>query len=215
MERIMEQDKPVSQFDKNKLVRSIIYTVLLLCFGAVSAFPFLYQTTTLWYKLGIDRVLLLSGQLAGCYAAFFLLLQFLLITKYQPVVAAFGIGRLNTLHRLNGKLIMGLAILHVLLILLPEGLENLPIGMKFWPEMVGGLLLLVIFSLFLVFYFKKILTYPVFKLVHRLLGILAFILVLIHVLNVSDAFSTFGVKAAVFIFAFCTGALFLIGKVKR
>lgn len=208
----MAGDTTVVRFGKNGFKKLFFFAVFLVCFGAVSAFPFVFHTTTMWYKLGVDRVLLLSGQLAGCYAAFFLLLQFVLISRFKPLVSAFGIGSLAKTHRLNGKVVTFLAVAHVLLILLPEGLENLPIGVKYWPEMVGVLLLLVIFIVMLVFYLKKTITYPVFKWVHRVLAILAFGLVLIHVLNVSDAFAGISVRVTVGIYALVCAAIFVLGK---
>ena len=52
---------------------TIFYKVMVLLgaallLGGALAVPFYYETQTLWYKVGTDKVILRSGQLAGLFA---------------------------------------------------------------------------------------------------------------------------------------------------
>lgn len=197
--------------------RAIKYGViffLLLIFVGTTCVPFVFQTTTLWYKIGPDRVMLYAGQLFGLYAAFLLLLQLVLIARLSFLTKLFGLANLNKLHQFNGKLIIVLALLHILLIQLPEGLTNIPIGIKFWPEMVGGLLLIILLSLRLSVWVRtrvKI-KYTAWKSLHGILGVLAFSALVTHVINVSDAFDNKALYILFLVFSALSVSLFMLGK---
>lgn len=165
---------------------------LLLCAGAIS-FPYLFETQTLWYKFGTDKTVLRIGQIAGMLALLLIFLQPLLAMRIRLWDRIVGLGNLYNLHRLNGILIVVLALCHILLVQLPEGMTNLPIGKKYWPEMVGMVLFLLLFSLICSAFFRTSLRLPYHRwhLMHRLAGYLIAITALIHVLFVSDAFKQF------------------------
>jgi DMSO/TMAO reductase YedYZ heme-binding membrane subunit len=75
-------------------------------------------------------------------------------------------------------------------VLIPEGLANLPMGKKFWPEMVGaGLFGLIAATVFFSYFRQRLrLPFPVWRAVHKPAGYLALLLVTIHVLFVSESF---------------------------
>ena len=83
-----------------------------------------------------------------------------------------------------------LVISHVALILVPEGLTNFPIGLKYWPEMVGIFLFWIILSMAISSQFREKLglNYKRWKTIHKLLGHLVIIFLAVHVLFVSDSF---------------------------
>lgn len=164
--------------------------LLIIFFILVTLFPFYHQTQTLWYKIGTDRTLLIAGQLAGLYSACLVCFQLILIVRLPFLTRIFGAATLNNLHRLNGKIIPVAILAHVLLILVPEGLENLPVGMKFWPEMLGFLVFLLLSFLAISNWLRLKLTipYPKWKTMHRLFGLSAFLGVGVHIAFVSDAF---------------------------
>lgn len=163
---------------------------LIVFFILVSLFPFYHPTQTLWYKFGIDRTLLIAGQLAGLYAASLVCLQLVLIVRLPFLVRIFGPAALGGMHRANGKLIPAAVLAHVLLILVPEGLGNLPVGMKYWPEMAGFLVFLLLLFLAVSNWLriKLAIPYPIWKTVHRLLGLSACLGIVVHIAFVSDAF---------------------------
>lgn len=152
--------------------------------------PFLFPTQTLWYKYGIDRGLLIGGQMAGLFCFFLILIQVLSGVRVKLLEFAYGTARTMKFHRLLGPVILVLALAHAGLILLPEGLTNLPIGWKFWPEMLGVtvliLLLVQVSSSWLRNRFG--LNYRAWRVFHRLLAYLALLLGMGHIFFVSDSF---------------------------
>jgi predicted ferric reductase len=173
-----------------KVYRILIFFGFAVFLGGALTVPFFYETQTLWYKTGIDKVVLRAGQLAGLFALVLLVLQILLSLRGKFLEDLFGGANLMRRHRTNGVLIAGAAISHVLLVLAPEGIGNLPIGKKYWPEMTGGGLFLLILITVLSSHFRSALNldYMVWKKVHKPLGYLHLILLLIHVLFVSESF---------------------------
>jgi predicted ferric reductase len=177
----------------------VLVVVLCTIFASMTlTIPFVYESQTLWYKVGIDRTLLLGGQLAGLLATVLLFVQILLGAKSKFLQRLFGIAKLMQWHRINGIIVSLLALSHALLVLLPEGLTNLPIGRKHWPEMVGILLLfLLIFMAFSSHFRQKLaLNYQRWRIIHKLLGYLVLSFIALHVLFVSESFQNRIPKAA-------------------
>jgi predicted ferric reductase len=170
-----------------RLVLSAAFVVLLA--GAL-AIPFYFETQTLWYKVGIDKTMLRGGQVAGMLALVFLFLQITLSLRSKILEKLFGVANLLRWHRINGVVIGFLAISHVLLVLVPEGISNLPIGKKYWPEMVGMFLFLMVVSMVVSSHFRQKLKldYTKWKAIHKPLGYLVVTLVTIHALFVSESF---------------------------
>lgn len=181
--------------DKLSPVRLKIYRTLVLggfivfLAGALSI-PFYYETQTLWYKVGIDNTMLRAAQLAGMLALVLLFVQVTLSTQSTLLKMLFGAENLLRWHQRNGIFIAFLSIGHVFLVLVPEGLANLPIGKKYWPEMVGAILFAVVISMVSFSHFRQNLQldYNRWKAIHQPLGYLVIVLVAIHVLNVSESF---------------------------
>ena len=168
----------------------LIFWFLVFMGGSLSV-PFYFETQTLWYKTGLDKVMLRAGQLAGLFTLDLLVLQIVLALRGRFFEDLFG-GVKNMLHwhRTNGVFIACAALCHVVLVLAPEGISNLPIGAKYWPEMVGeGLFLLLLVTVFSSRFRTALrLDYKIWRTVHRPLGYLLLVLVFIHVLFVSESF---------------------------
>jgi len=169
---------------------SCILCLLITVVGGALSIPFVYESQTLWYKIGIDKTMLRAGKIAGLLAVIMLLVQILLGLRGKFLQQLFGVAALMLWHRVNGVLILILALCHVVLILVPEGITNLPIGMKYWPEMVGGILFLIIFSMVISSRFREYLgfSYVSWRRIHKPLGYLVPVLVVVHVLFVSESF---------------------------
>lgn len=167
----------------------IVATVLLFIAGALSI-PFVYETTTLWYKTGFDKTLLRTGQVAGMLALTLIFFQVILAARGRFLVKIFGLAAIMRWHRINGFLIGLAGVVHVALVLAPEGFDNLPIGVKHWPEMVGGgLLVTVLFNFFASHLRERLhLDYTKWRIIHKPLGYLAPVILTVHVLFVSDSF---------------------------
>ncbi len=181
-------------------MRFLVFLAVALFAAGSMSISFLYESQTLWYKVGLDKTMLRAGQLAGLLAAALLVLQVLSGSRAKILTKTFGLADLMRYHRRNGLIIGGCVILHVLLVLAPEGLTNLPIGMKYWPEMVGILLFWVVLSMVVSSHYRDRLklVYSRWKLMHKILASLTGVLLPVHVNFVSDSFENAVPRAALF-----------------
>jgi predicted ferric reductase len=174
---------------KRMLLKLTILLILILLLGTVATVPFIYESQSLWYKFGMSKVILRIGKIAGLFAAVFLFFQILLAIRLPVFDKIFGLDRVFFIHRINALVILSLAILHASLVIVPEGLNNLPIGRKYWPEMVGATMLFSLMIITLSALFRsRLLPYHRWRSLHRPLGCLLFFGVALHILFVSDSF---------------------------
>lgn len=183
-----------------KFYSLLLIVFLLLVLAAALSVPFVYESQTLWYKVGADKTMLRTGQIFGLLAAVLIFVQVLLASRGKLLKELFGLAALLRWHRANGIVVAFLVVGHVTLILVPEGLTNLPIGFKYWPEMVGGLLLWVILVMAISSHFRErlALNYQKWKVIHKFLGYSSLLLLSVHVLFVSESFRQPVPKAAFF-----------------
>lgn len=175
---------------KPRLYRILVFGVFLVVLAGALSIPFVYETQTLWYRIGSDKTMLRAAQLAGLLAAILLFVQILLAARGEFLKRLFGVAVLMRRHRTNGILLSLLALGHAILVLAPEGLTNLPIGKKHWPEMVGMLLLTVVLFMAISAHFREklALDYTRWRAMHKLLGYFTMPLVAVHVLFVCESF---------------------------
>ena len=192
-----------------------IVSLLIFIVGGALSIPFVYESQTLWYKFGIDKTLLRAGKIAGLLAAIFLFVQILLGVRGKILDELFGVAALMRWHRINGVLVLILALSHVTLVLVPEGITNFPIGVKFWPEMVGALLLLIILSMVVSSHLRQQLgfVYAKWRTFHKLLGYSALALIGVHILFVSQSFEQVVPRTA--LITVVVAVLVVLFKVKR
>ncbi|GAB6190828.1 ferric reductase-like transmembrane domain-containing protein [Desulfocastanea catecholica] len=175
---------------KLQVYRILVFGFLLFVLAAALSIPFVYETQTLWYKIGRDKTMLRAAQLAGLLAAVLLFVQILVAARGQFLKRLFGVAALMRRHRTNGILVSLLALGHAILVLAPEGLTNLPIGKKHWPEMVGMVLLTIVLSMAISAHFREklALDYKRWRAIHKLLGYMTMPLLAVHVLFVCESF---------------------------
>ena len=175
---------------KKRMVGGLLLAILGVIAAGALSIPFVYESQTLWYKVGLAKSLLRAGQLAGLCGALVLFIQIMLGVRGKFLEEHFGAAALMRWHRGNGLLLAFLALLHMALVLVPEGITNLPFGTKFWPEMVGGLLLLLVLAMVITSQFRERLglVYKRWRFMHRLLACFVPLLAAVHVLFVSDSF---------------------------
>jgi len=167
----------------------LAFLLILVVFGALSV-PFVYESQTLWYKLGFDKTVLRAAKMAGLLASVLLLVQIRLAVRGRFLEDLFGVASLMRYHRINGIIVLFLATCHVVLVVVPEGLGNLPLGSKHLPEMVGAVLLFGLFFMVIPAYFRDRLRlkYTRWRNVHRFLGYFLLVLLSTHILYVSESF---------------------------
>ncbi len=167
-------------------LKLLLATALLLLLAAAAPIPFIWESTTLWYKIGVDKTLLQTGKVFGIFAAILLALQIVLASRQRLLDRIFGLDRVYALHRLNAYLLIAFGLFHFGLVILPEGVSNLPIGWKFWPEIIGaGVLVSLIASALLATFRAGFLPYHLWRKMHRPAGYLLALALPIHILFVS------------------------------
>jgi len=211
-ENIVQQNKPIQSPRESITKKILVIAGGALLTAAALAVPFFYPTETLWYKVGFAKILLQIGQFAGLLTLVFLVMQVLLALRPGFLTQGFSSGTLMRWHRRNGIAVAVLATSHVLLVLAPEGISNLPIGWEYWPEALGAatLVLLLVTVLLSLFRSKLKLSFAGWRVLHRSLGYGLFLLLTLHVLFVSESFQSglprYGLIAVcIFVFATAVG----------
>jgi len=167
-------------------LKLLLATALLLLLAAAAPVPFIWESTTLWYKIGLDKSLLQAGKVFGIFAAILLALQILLASRQPLLDKVFGLDRVYSLHQFNACLVIAFGIFHFSLVILPEGWSNLPIGWKFWPELVGaGVLVSLIVSALIAGLRSSFLPYHLWRRMHRPAGYLLALALPVHIFFVS------------------------------
>jgi len=173
--------------DQSIYLHAIWIAVLLFFIVAAVSIPFLYPSMTLWYKTGIQRFLLVAGKISGILATSLLFVQIAMI----GLPMAFSRKTLIRFHRINGTTIGLLAVLHPLLVLGSNGFQSIDLLWTYWPETMGGVLLLVIGFNTIASSWRPLfkVSYQVWKTVHRIVALAAIILIPLHVLFISSSFT--------------------------
>ena len=111
----------------------MILIVVALILGAVSL-SFLYESPSIRYKFGWDRVMLRTGKVVGLTAFVLLVLQLPIAGRIKFLDRIFSLPGLYKIHRINGIIIGILVLLHPILVTLPENRFMVPFEMRYWPE---------------------------------------------------------------------------------
>jgi predicted ferric reductase len=185
-----------------KLFLKILFALvsLLLLLGALSI-PLLFESFTIQYKFGLERILLRAGKMVGLAAGLIVFFQLVLAARIKTLDRVFSINHLLHYHQTMGIAITTLALLHAILILVSQGSETLRPDIKQWPEYMGVLLLLTIMGIVL-FSLKRQsfgIPFPVWWLFHRIGTPATVVALAIHVLFVSDTFEKGLPQALVFL----------------
>lgn len=177
---------------KKSLSKFISIFLLLAVLGAAGSIPFYFESPSLFYKTGLDKIMLRTGKILGIFTALLLLIQLVLISRFSVVDKLWGLKQLFHFHRTNGLIILTLAIVHPVLILGADHFVFFPVEPKYWPEFIG-ILLLVILTLFvgISHWQKKFgIGYKTWRLFHKLVAPLILFLTGVHVYNVSRTFES-------------------------
>lgn len=172
-----------------KLMAIFILSALL---GAACTIPFYFESPSLYYKTGMDKFMLRTGKIMGIITALLMLLQLIFIGRFSALDKIWGLKNLFHYHRINGLLILTLALIHPVLIFGADHFVFFPFESKYWPEFVG-VILLAILALFVgVSHFQKKLgmDYRIFRIMHKLIAPGILFLMFIHVFNVSQTFES-------------------------
>ena len=188
-----EEIIPIGHCKRIFLAAAIVLSVIG-CIGGTVSIPFLYESPTMLYKFGVDKLLLRSAKMIGLAAAILLLLQLPLAGRLTWLDRIFSLPGLYHIHRLNAYLVGSLILCHPLLVLAPEGRWKIPFELRYWPEWVGGALLTAILAQIGLSRWRTLFfhAYQIWRRVHYTLGIISLILMFLHVLYVSETFEVTG-----------------------
>lgn len=132
------------------LLAAAIVALLLLTLAGALTIPFAFESPSMWYKFGIEKVSLRTGKMLGLAAGLLIFLQLPLAGRLKFLDRIFSLPGLIRQHRMHAWAIAILALVHPLCVLLPEGKLIVPLEIRYWPEWIGVGLLAVILSQFVV-----------------------------------------------------------------
>ena len=164
--------------------------IFLLVIAGAASIPFFFESSSILYKFGVDRVLLLTGQALGLVAGCLLLIQVILAARLKFLDRVLGLDRLFQYHRLSGIIIAVMVIIHPISIFIADDRISIPLQWRYWPEFVGLFLMLLIIIMVVtsVWRIGLGLAFHRWWPIHRWAAIIAVIAFGVHVLSVNDTF---------------------------
>jgi len=117
----------------------VVLAVLLLAGGW--AIPFIFESSSILYKFGMEKIYLRSGKVIGITVALLIFFQVVLAFRLTIIEQVFSARRLFSLHRINGMAIAFLVIAHPFLIKASESFTPYTFEKKYYPEFSGILML--------------------------------------------------------------------------
>ena len=215
-------EKPVppakfySRFQRLFLGVLLIFLGLLFLLGVLSI-PFLYESSTIKYRFGLDKTLLRVAQVIGVCAGYLLLLQLVFSARLKSLDRVFSLNRCLRLHRFNGLAIGILSLLHAILILATEGMSAISLNIENWPELVGAGLLFSILAVVFISWWRQSLgvAYHLWWLLHRTITPLVVVALTVHILYVNDTFEHGFPRTLIFVVIGCYVALYAWVQIKR
>lgn len=174
------------------ILGTLIASSALLILAGGLIIPFKYESFSILYKFGREKAFLRSGKMVGITIAQLLFFQVILASGFAVFERIFTPKALFALHRLNGMIIMFLAVLHPLLIKASENFTPYTFEKKYYPEFMGMILLAIILILSATAIFRPILKMAQSRwlFLHRLGATLVFAVMAAHVLRVSETFKS-------------------------
>jgi len=176
--------------------RTILGTILavsaLLLLAGGWTVPFAFESFSILYKFGLEKIYLRSGKIVGITITLLIFYQMLLASRFAISRQVFSTKRHLALHRLNGMAIVVLAGAHPLLIKASENFTPYTFARKYYPEFFGIGLLAVLLLLSFSAIFRNMLKMPyrAWLLLHRAGATLVLLLMPTHILFVSDTFKS-------------------------
>lgn len=185
--------------------RRILALVLILCVVililAAASIAFFFESPSINYKFGWDKIMLRAAKTIGLIAAVLLLLQLPLAGRFKFLDRIFSLPALYSLHHINGYIILMLIVVHPILVTIPEDRMMIPFEIRYWPEWVGAALLVAVFVQIVFSRWRTtfIKAYQRWLFFHKAFGWSILILLVLHILYVSETFEFEGLPRTVVI----------------
>jgi len=178
--------------------------------GAAAWAPVLYESQSLYYKFGLEKVMLQAGKSIGWVVLVLMVGQVLLVARSVFLERRIPLKLLMSLHRGCGTLIGILVLVHPLLILWADGFSLFPLERRYWPEFLGGFTAVFVAAIVAASKFRTRLHigYKSWQRLHRICTPVAVILAFVHAWFVSETFHHMVPRTGLFIAAGAALALF-------
>lgn len=172
------------------LLGCVIVSAVLMLIALATSAPFYFESSSMLYKFGTDKVLLRSGKILGLIAACLVVMQSVLSARIKFLDRIFALNNLMIVHRVSGIAIVCCGLTHPALMFIPEDMNSIPVSFRYWPEYVGVFLLLTIFGIvsIAILRLKINLAFDRWRTMHQWAVFTAAIVLFIHVLSVSETF---------------------------
>ncbi|MEJ2655884.1 MAG: hypothetical protein P8012_01650, partial [Desulfobacterales bacterium] len=189
-----------------------ILLVLLIIAGAW-AIPFVFESPSILYKFGINKILLRSGQILGITVAVLVLFQVLFVSRLKFLDRIFSLNHNYGFHRMNGLIIATLALWHPILIIASNNFTFFAFEKRYWPQFLGvgvlAIILVVVTTAYLRLFFGF--AYHHWRRFHRAGTLLIIALMPFHILFVSGTFKS--ALPRILVFVVFGGMLLLILRI--
>lgn len=176
-----------------RLVLGTVFVLLaLLVLAGGWAIPFKFESSSILYKFGMQKIYLRSGKVIGITIGVLVFFQLVLASRFTILAQVFSVKRLIFLHRINGIAIGFLVLSHPLLIKASENFTPYTFEKKYYPEFLGMAVLVIVLTLTLTAILRNFsrLSYANWLLLHRCSATLALVLMPSHILYVSETFKS-------------------------
>ncbi len=184
--------------------------IIIVCGAAMAcAFPFYFESPSMYYKLGWAKTFLRSGKVTGILAGGLIMIQAVTAARPGWLEKIFGLDRLWQFHRGNGIVLTLIALCHPILVLWADDFSFFPMEKRYWPEFTGiGLLILLAGVTLTALYRKRFcLGWQTWFMGHRITTILVIGITFIHVRFVSKPFES-GIPFYLLIIVFLAAVFF-------
>ena len=168
----------------------LIFLLALLLLAGGWLVPYYFESFSILYKFGFQKVYLRTGKMVGITIFLLLFYQILLASRFRFLERIFSAKRLLAFHRINGIAVTLFVLTHPVLIKASENFISYTLEKKYAPEFIGIGLLLVILMVSVTAIFRDSLpiAYHRWLFLHRLGATLVIAILPLHVLLVSDTF---------------------------
>jgi predicted ferric reductase len=172
------------------LLAALVMLAIVLLVGGALTIPYKFESSSMFYKFGMDKIILRSAKMAGLAAAVLLLLQLPLAGRLKWLDSIFSLPGLYRAHRFNAYVIGGLVLLHPILIKAAQHSWLIPLETRYWPEWIGAVLLaLIVAHIGLGRWHRRLFrAYGKWCWTHGALAVAIYTGLVLHILNVSESF---------------------------
>ena len=189
----------------------LVFCAAAALLGLAALLPFYLPSSSLLYKFGWEKTLLLSGKAIGIVTAGLVFFQVVLIARFRLLDHIFGLDRLVRFHRVSGAVILLAGLAHPVLVMASEGMWMIPLETRYWPEWTGAMTLVMVAGLVVSALFRNALNIPFhwWRRLHQCTAWTAICLLFGHVLTVSETFELAGPRLGTLVLAAALLALFM------